>query len=109
MQEYTPLTRKELQEAHMIELQKKKKQHLDGLDHYVNRYIYDPIKRISKEGGAMFQFQFPGLIDYCKTKEDWEYIVKRIRTLFPDCDIDIGSYEDQIRLKVQPMSTISWK
>ncbi len=107
MQEYTPLTRKELQEAHMIEIQKKKKQHLDSLDFYINRHIYDPIKRISREGGTMFQFQ--GLIGYCKSKEDWEYMMKRIQTLFPDCDIDISSYEDHIRLKVQPMSTISWK
>jgi hypothetical protein len=105
--EYTPLTRKELQEAQMIEIQKKKKQHLDGLDFYVNRHVYDPIKKISREGGTMFQFQ--GLIGYCKSKEDWEYMVKRIQTLFPDCDIDIGSYEDHIRLKIQPMSTISWK
>ena len=103
--EYTPLTRKELQEAHMIVIQKKKKAHLDGLAYWVNRNVYDPVKKAAMEGHTSFQWK---MNDHDKSKDDWEYIMQKINSLVPDCDLHTSSFEEQTILRNPPVCTIRW-
>ena len=101
----TPITRKDLKEAHMIEAQQKKEAHLRSLDWWVEQQIYQPVNRAAKDGHTAFQWQ---MNSHGKSKDDWEYIMQRINTLFPDCDLHTSSFEEQTILKNPPVNTIRW-
>ena len=101
----TPVTRKELQAAHAIEIQRKKDLHQAELDYWVVRYVLDPVKQAATDGHTTFQWQMK---EHGKTKDDWEYIMQRIISLFPDSDLHMISYEESTTLKNPPMNTIRW-
>ena len=102
----TPISRKELQAAHPTELQRKKEAHHAELDRSVIRNVHDPVKQAAADGHTVFQWQMQ---DHGKlTEEDWNYIIQKINTLFPDCDIHTISFEESSALK-NPVNTIRWK
>jgi hypothetical protein len=101
----TPITRKELQAARAIEIQRKKELHQAELDHWVLRNVLEPVKQAATDGHTAFQWQMQ---DRGKTKDDWEYIMQRIKSLFPDSDLHMISYEESTTLKNPPVNTIHW-
>lgn len=110
------ITRNELKESFEFEIQRKKKEneaylkkqkedHLARLDCWVQQHIYEPIKRAAKDGHTAFQWQ---MNSHGKSKDDWEYIMQKINTLFPDCDLHTSSFEEQTILRNPPVCTIRW-
>ena len=111
-----PITRNQLRESFEIELQRKKeeneaylkkqkKEHLARLDCWVQQHIYESIKRAAKDGHTAFQWQ---MTNYSKSKDDYEYIIEKINSLFPDCDLHTSSFEEQTILRNPPVCTIRW-
>ena len=110
------ITRNQLRESFEIELQRKKeeneaylkkqkKEHLARLDCWVQQHIYESIKRAAKDGHTAFQWQ---MNNHGKSKDDYEYIIEKINSLFPDCDIHTVSFEEHAILKTPQVNTIRW-
>jgi hypothetical protein len=83
--------RKELQEAFAVETQRKRDERFKQIDYYVERDVYNPLKLAATQGKIEYQWRIP--IDV-NTEEEYNYYIEKLRHFFPDCDIDIISYQD---------------
>lgn len=100
--------RKELQEAFAVETQRKRDEKFGQIDHWVARDVYNPVKLAATQGKVEFQWNLPNELS---NEEEYNHYIEKLRHFFPDCDIDILSYQDFKfpRRGDNRKSCISWK
>jgi hypothetical protein len=102
----SPTTRKQLQESFPLETQRKNQERIKEIDRWIAESVYLPLQNAAKEGKTEFIWQIPAMFTYII--EEYEYAIRKIRHLFPDCDVCLHSIDD-FRSLGSPKSRISWK
>jgi anaerobic ribonucleoside-triphosphate reductase len=83
--------RKELQEAFAVETQRKRDERLKQIDFWVERDVYNQVKLAAIQGKVEYQWNMPNEVS---NEEEYNHYIEKLRHFFPDCDIDIVSYQD---------------
>ena len=83
--------RKELQEAFAVETQRKRDERLKQIDVWVERDVYNQVKLAAIQGKVEYQWNMPNELS---NEEEYNHYIEKLRQFFPDCDIDILSYQD---------------
>ena len=83
--------RKELQEAFAVETQRKRDERLKTINFWVERDVYNNVKNAAIQGKVEFQWNLPNELN---DEEEFNHYIEKLKHFFPDCDIDIVSYQD---------------